>query len=301
MKNITRLKWTVSLVIIAILSLPSTVMADENLALYGLKGYAYTYSPLVVDGLHLQTGVMYSSFHGDNLFRDDNLNCRDGNIWAVPLSLTYGDGDWWEVSAATHWERWENTDFDVNENGIGDVFLGGKVRILRQDKGSFVDVSVMPYALISTGDRDKSVGDLYRYSASDEDDPSYGGNLLLGKRWDRFYLTGNVGLHYVDTDEDDNEDEDADNTTLFIGLTAEYQVSETVTTYAEFINKEHSNTTVYPESSPCYDEDSDEDIRELGIGVAWLKDQWGFKIHAGAGLTPTSPDVRVAALINLSF
>ncbi len=97
---------------------PLSAFSDETLGLYGLKGYAYTYSPLPARGLHLQTGVMYSRFE------TSNLNCRDGFIWVIPVSLTYGDGDRFEGALATHMEYWENTYFDVNESGTGDLFWG---------------------------------------------------------------------------------------------------------------------------------------------------------------------------------
>ncbi len=269
---------------------PLHVSADEMISLYGMKGYAYTWSPLPADGFHLQTGAMYSIFH------QNNLECRDGYIWVVPLSLTYGDGNFWEVSAGTQWEYWKNTDFDVDETGIGDIFLGGKVRVLGQEKGMPLDVSLMPYVLIPTGDRDKSIGDLYNYNPTGDDEYSYGINLLLGRRWDRFYLAANIGLNHVDSDHD-YIDED----TFFLGLTMEYHISETLISYVEFINNENKNHYNYPEGTLCYDSDVGEDIREIGAGIGWMKDEWGIKLHAGAGMTETSPDLRVIALINRSF
>ena len=101
MKYNIRLKQIIFLLISAVMFLPNPAMSDENLALYGLKGYGYTYSPLTPGGLHVQTGVMYSLF-------DDKLECREGDIWVAPFSLSFGDGKWWELSAATHWEYWEN-------------------------------------------------------------------------------------------------------------------------------------------------------------------------------------------------
>jgi len=221
---------------------PASVKADEMLALYGLKGYAYTYSPLVTDGLHLQTGAMYSIYH------ENNLTCRDGYIWVVPMSITYGDGDWWEAAAASQWESWKNTDFDVDETGFGDIFLGGKLRFLKQDKGMFLDMAVMPYLLFPTGSRDKSIGDLYLFNPSDDDDFSYGANLLLGHRWKRFYLSFNIGINYVDTDKDYIE-----STTMLYGLAAEYHISETLNGYMEFLNNENKNKFNYPANHFCYD------------------------------------------------
>ncbi len=107
---------------IAVLLIASGAMADEMLALYGMKGYAYTYSPMIVQGGYVQAGGIYS------LFR--NTDNPEGYTWAVPLSFTYGNGKWWEASVATHWEYWENTDVNVNESGMGDVFVGGKFRLM---------------------------------------------------------------------------------------------------------------------------------------------------------------------------
>ncbi len=109
-----------------------SAMADESLALYGMKGYAYTYSPLPSNGFHIQTGGIYSRF-------DEKIEERDGHIWAIPVSFTYGNGEWWEISAATHWESWENTNYDVNENGTGDIFLGMKFRFLGSEKRTPLD------------------------------------------------------------------------------------------------------------------------------------------------------------------
>ena len=296
------LKYIFPALIVLLISLPLTAGADENLSLYGLKGYGHTYSPLPADGLHLQAGGMYSSFGSGK------LNCREGNVLAVPISLTVGDGKWWSLAAATHWERWENTHeywddkylngkkVDTEKDGTGDIFLGGKLYLLSQERGMPLDLSIMPYMLISGGNRDKSIGDLYRYSATENDDPAYGGNLLLGRQFGPLYIAGNVGISHAK-----NDDPDAEENTLFLGLTLEYQIAESVTSYAEIVNVEHKNISVYDESSPCYDEDSDEDIRELGLGIAWVGGQWGVKLHLGAGLTETSPDVRAALLINRTF
>ncbi|GBC61611.1 hypothetical protein DENIS_2573 [Desulfonema ishimotonii] len=267
------------------------VSADENLALYGLKGYAYSWSPLVVDGLHLQAGAMYSPYE------NNSLNCREGYIWAFPISLTYGDGNWWEVAAATHFEYWRNNnaspDYDADESGFGDLFLGGKVRLLGQDRGNLLDLALMPYLLLPTGNRDKGITDLYRFIQTDEDHPGLGLNLLLGHRWDRIYLAANFGINYMDTDDEYTED-----SAVFMALTLEYQLRENLTSYLEFANTENKNDFNCPECSPCFDEDNDEDIREIGVGVNWLRGLWGFKLHVGAGLTDTSPDVRVIGLIN---
>lgn len=142
------------------LALAMPARADENLALYGLKGWLYTFSPLVVDGAHLQAGATYST-HENN-----SLNCREGHIWAMPVSLVYGDGDWWEAGAAVHWEYYKNTDayydgtdVDRDRSALGDVFLGGKVRLLGQDReGAWnaVDLSLMPYVLLPTGERERA-------------------------------------------------------------------------------------------------------------------------------------------------
>ncbi len=307
MINIIRSKYSVLFLLAAIIiSLAPAANGDEMLSLYGLKGYAYTYSPLPADGFHLQTGVMYSLFKTGNVFHDDNLNCRDGYVWVAPVSLTYGDGNLWEVSVATHWEYWENTDFDLNEHGVGNLFLGGKVHLISQEKKMPLDISLMPYIVFPTGDQDKSIGDLYRYSPSDDDEISYGANLLIGRRWKRFYLTGNIGVNYMDSDSDSD--------TLSYGMAVEYQISESLNSYAEFFNSEHRNTTIYPKESECdtedlvclnrskcYDENSTEDISELGIGIVWLKGRFGIKLHTGFGMRATSPDIRGIALFNVGF
>lgn len=63
-------------------------------------------------------------------------------------------------------------------------------------------------------------------------------------------------------------------------------------------NTKNKNHYDYPKNNRCYDEDTDEDIREIGLGVMWLKNKWGIKTQAGVGFTETSPDFRVLALIN---
>ena len=282
MKNTSFLRYLLTAVIV-IMFMPISSMADESLSVYGLKGYAYTVSPLPSKGLYVQTGGMFSVFN-------DSLENGDGNIFAVPLSITYGNGTRWEVSAGTHYESWENTDMDADEKGMGDIFLGGKLRLLGNKANTMPDISLMPYALISTGNRDKGIGDLYYFNPSPDDDFSWGLNLLLGKRFDRFYLAANLGFNYADTDY-----EWIDDTSIFAGLAAEYQINESWMTYAEFINTGNKNDI---DCDPCIDEDADEDIREIGAGLVWLKDRWGFKIHAGAGLTETSPDFRVMGLVN---
>ncbi|MDM8525896.1 hypothetical protein QUF80_21185, partial [Desulfococcaceae bacterium HSG8] len=153
----------------------------------------------------------------------------------------------------------------------------------------------MGYALIA-GDREKAIGDLYLYNPTDEDDNSYGGNLLIGRQMGRVYLSANVGMNYADTDADYIEDQ-----TLFWGLTFEYQMTESLTSYIEFINNENKNRENYPSASPCYDEDTDEDIREVGFGITGIKGAWGIKLHAGAGLTSTSPDFRFMTSVNRGF
>lgn len=261
--------------------------ADENLNLYGGKGYLYTLSPLTVDGWHAQAGLMYSLFH------KNNLDCRDGYIWTMPASLAYGDGDWWEVSAGTHFESWENTDFDEGESGLGDLHIGGKFRAVGQDRGQPLDFSVHPYLRIPTGSRDEAIGDLHRWSQSEGDEVGMGLDLLFGRRWNRFYASLQLGVNVLDTD-----DPFVDDTAFYAGLAAEYQLTESLLAYVEFFNNENKNSFTCAVCSPCYDPDITDDIRELGGGIAWLKGLWGVKLHVGTGFTETSPDVRVAALIN---
>lgn len=277
----------IALAAVLLTGFAGSAAADENLNLYGGKGCLYTLSPLAADGLHLQVGAMYSLFH------KNNLECRDGYIWAFPLSLTYGDGDWWEVSAGTHYESWENTDFDEGESGIGDLHVGGKFRILGRDRGNLLDFSIHPYLLIPTGDRDKSVADLHRWVQSDDNDVGAGLDLLLGRRWDRWYASLQLGINLLDTD-----DPYVDDTALYAGLAVEYQITESLLAYLEFFDTENKNSFTCEDCSPCYDPDITDDIRELGGGIAWLKGLWGFKVHIGTGMTETSPDVRITALIN---
>ncbi|OQY54199.1 MAG: hypothetical protein B6245_21590 [Desulfobacteraceae bacterium 4572_88] len=286
----------VFLLLVMTISVMPSAKADEMLSHYGLKGYTYTYSPRPVDGFHIQMGAMYSLFHNGNLFHDENLNCRDGYIWVAPLSFTYGDGDWWEVSAATHWESWENTDFDAGESGLGDLFLGGKALLLSQEKGMPLDLALMPYVLIPTGNRDKWIGDLTLYNTTDENDLFYGVNLLLGHQWRQFYLAGNAGFNYAETDIEHIEAE-----TFFFGITLEYQIDESFNTYLEFVNTENKNQDDYSAAHRCHDENTGKDMRELGLGLVWVKGGWGLKFHLGGGLTATSPDIRVLTLINRSF
>jgi len=261
--------------------------AEENLALYPMKGYAYTYSPLPADGLHAQIALMYSSF------QVNNLKCRDGYVWALPFGATWGDGDWLEVTAASHWEKWENTDYDVNESGLGDIFVGGKARLLGQDRDQVLDLALMPYLLFPTGNRDKGIGDLFHYNPSAEDDVIFGLNLLLGRRWDRLYAGLNLGINYMD-----NGEPYIQNRALLLGLFAEYQFREDLMAYVEFIDTENRNTFSCATCTGCYDEDIDQDIREIGAGLTYLLGKWGFKLHLGAGLTATSPDFRAILMIN---
>ncbi len=254
--------------------------ANESLAVYGLKGYGYTYSPIPSRGFYAQTGAIYSNY-------------SEGDIWQVPFSITYGDGSWWEIAAASHWESWTNDDFNVDENGLGDIFLGAKIRFLGQDYNMPLDVAVMPFILIPTGDRDKFIGDLYTFNPSSENDMSYGLFLLLGRRWERLYFAVNIGFTYASTDFDYIDD-----TSLFIGLAAEYQISESFTSYIEFFH--NGNKFDFP-CSPCYDVYNDEDYQEIAGGIVWVKNNWGFKIHAGFGLNDTSPDYRLMGLINLNL
>lgn len=269
---------------------PMHSAADENLALYGLKGYAYTYSPLTANGLYAQTGCMYSEYDG-------KIHTRDGYIWVFPLSITYGDGDWWEVSAATHYEYWENTsDFwdnsraDLDQNDIGDLFIGGKARLIGQDRGYPLDLSVMPYVVLPTGNHAESIGDLFLFNPTDEDDYSYGMNMLLGRRMGRVYLSANIGVNHVDSDLDYIE-----KTTLFTGLAAEVHLTESWMAYTEFYNNENKNRR---EFSYIEYGDTEEDMREIGLGIVGVKNKWGFKLHAATGLSDTTPNIRVAFLIN---
>lgn len=265
---------------------PAGVHADETLALYGLKGYAYTWSPLPVEGLHLQTGGMYAIYH------ERNVDERDGYIWTFPLSVTYGNGSVWEVAAASHMEYWKNTDYDVDESGFGDLFLGGKFRFLNAEKGHFADMAVTPYWLIATGDREKSIGDFYLFNPTDEDDITYGINLTAGRLWRRFYGALNIGWNHIDSDLGYIK-----NDTLLLGAALEYHVSETINTYMELIYNENKNQYI---CGTC-DEDANEDFTEIGIGAVGIKGRWGLKVHIGAGLTPTTPDVRLLTLINRGF
>jgi hypothetical protein len=122
---------------------------------------------------------------------------------------------------------------------------------------------------------------------------SYGINLLTGKRWERFYLSANLGINYVDTDVTYSK-----TSSLFLGLALEYQISESLNSYIEFVNIENKNDY---DCSPCYDKTADEDRREIGLGIVWLKNYWGFKLHTGVGLTDTAPDLRVIGLVNLNL
>ncbi len=303
MTAMTNLRPCINVLLMLAVSMFFTATAakgDENLALYGLKGYAYTYSPLPSNGFNAQTGVMYSRYR-------DKIHTREGYIWVFPLSLTYGDGDWWEVSAATHYELWENTDPfwddetnwynnsnpDVDRKDIGDVFIGGKARLLGHDRGYPLDLSVMPYVLLPTGNHAESIGDLFLFNPTDEDDYSYGLNLLLGRRLNRVYLSANIGINHVDSDL-----EYIEKTTFFTGLAAEYHITESLMAYAEFYNNENKNRREYP-----YIEfgDTGDDMREIGAGIVGLKNKWGFKLHAATGLSDTTPDFRIVCLVNLSF
>jgi len=282
MIRIICLKKIIPAIVAALLLTVSFANADETLALYGMKGYAYVWSPMISQGGYVQAGAVYSLFKGS-----DGM---DGNTWAVPVSFTYGNGKWWEVSAATHWERWENTDVSVNDSGVGDVFVGGKLLLIGAEKNAPLDLSLMPYILIPTGSRDKSVGDLYQFNPSIKDDESYGLNLLLGKRWERFYISANLGINYMNSDVSYIK-----SSSLFAGLALEYQLAENLTTYVEFFNVGNKNDFG---CGICYDKNADQDIRQLGLGVVWLKDLWGFKLHGGFGLSDTSPDFRIIALVN---
>jgi len=292
MIRIIRLKKIIPAIVAALLLTIFPAHADEMLALYGMKGYAYVWSPLISQGGYVQAGAVYSLSRGE-----DGM---DGNSWAVPVSFTYGNGQWWEVSVATHWERWENTDLNFSESGVGDVFVGGKLRLLGTEKNMPLDISLMPYILIPTGSRDKSVIDLYQFNPSTKEDASYGLNLLLGRRWERFYISANLGINYTNSANLGisyaNSDESyVKNSTFFVGLALEYQLAENLNTYVEFFNVGNKNDFG---CGPCADDSADQDIRQLGVGMVWLKDLWGFKLHAGFGLSDTSPDFRIIALVN---
>ncbi len=261
-------------------------LADESLSVYGLKGYGYTVSPIIARGGYGQAGGIHSVF-------SDKLINGDGYITALPVSFTYGDGNLWEVSAATHFESWENTDVDVSESGIGDIFIGGKIDPLAGMEKTALDLALMPYVLIPTGGREDGIGDLYYLNPSPEDDLSLGLNLLAGVRFDRFYLTANIGINYADVDS-----EWMDTTSLLLGLAVEYQIAETWTSYLEFLHVGNKNDV---DCQDCYESDADEDIREVGAGVVWLKDRWAIKLHTGFGLTDTSTSFRGMVLVNRGF
>jgi hypothetical protein len=260
--------------------------ADEALSIYGLKGYGFVLSPGISNGAHVQGSVMYSRY-------DNKIKNRDGYVTAAPVSLTYGSAGLWEVAVAADWEYWENTDFDETESGLGDVFAGGKVRLLGRNKQDPLDLSLMPYVLIPGGNHDKSIGDLYNFNPSTDDDLSYGANLLLGKRFGRFYLAGNLGINYLDTDLEYLKDN-----AVFAGAALEYHISETLMAYAEYVSTENKNDL---ECDPCFDRDVNDDMSELGAGLVWIKQRWGFRVHGGTGLTETTPNVRLLASVNRGF
>jgi hypothetical protein len=286
MKSTKPLLCLVVIILAATFFPPASVIADESLALYGPKGYAYTFSPLPADGFYVQVGGMYSMFDG-------KLEDRDGYIVAVPVSLTYGDGNIWEFALSSHWEYWENTDLDMDERGIGDVFASGKFRLLGAENGMPLDLSLMPYILVPTGSRDKGIGDLYNFNPSPDDDFSYGLNLLLGGQLKRFYISANMGINFADTGITWIE-----SSSFIVGLAGEYQICESLTSYVEFINIENKLDF---DCDPCADTYSEDDIREIGAGLVWIYNKWGFKLHAGTGFTDTSPNFRGLGLINLRF
>jgi hypothetical protein len=259
---------------------------DEALSIYGLKGYGFVLSPDISNGAHLQASVMHSRFN-------DKIKNRDGYVTAAPLSLTYGSDKLWEVAIAADWEDWKNTEFDESESGLGDVFAGGKVRLLGRNKKDPLDLSVMPYVLIPGGNHDKSIGDLYNFNPSTDEDYSYGVNLLLGKQLGRFYLAGNLGINYLDTNLDYLKDN-----AVFAGAAVEYQISESLMAYAEYFGTENKNDL---ECNPCFDKDVNDDMSELGAGLVWIKQRWGYRVHAGTGLTDTTPNIRLLASVNRGF
>ena len=266
---------------------PYGVMASggEMQAIYGMKGYAYTYSPLPINGYHFQTGAMYSKFDG-------KIENRDGDIWVVPFGFSFGDGKGWEMGVAGHWEKWDNSDQDASEKGLGDVFIGAKVRLMAMEDQKPFDLSVLPYVMIPTGNHDKWIGDLYMYNPTDNDDYSLGGYLLIGRRWDQLYLSGSVGYNHIDTDM-----EYIENNTFSYSVTVEYLLSQSWNSYIEFFNNENKNLL---ECEYCEGNVTD-DMREIGAGLLWMKDEWGIKMHIGTGLTDTSPNIRFMGLINRIF
>jgi len=275
----------VLLAALAVLWRPSAATADENLALYGHKGYAYTFSPRVVKGFYLQTGLNYANY--------DEPDVNDGSIVSAPISVTWGDGRRWEVAAATHFESWDSDETDDGESGIGDLFLGGKVQLLGGDRPLGFDLSLMPYVTLPTGNRDDWIGDLYNFNPTNEDDPTFGLNLLLGRGWERFYIAANLGINYLDSDLDY-----VDDTSVFFGLTGEYYLSEVFSAYVEFFN---NGNKIDLDCDPCVTQSTNDDYRELGAGVLYLWRKWGFKAHVGTGLSDVSPDVRVLGLVNRNF
>ena len=266
--------------------MPLHTSADESLGIYGLKGYAYTYSPIPVNGLYVQSGFLSSQFN-------DKYENGDGSVNVVPLSFTYGDGRLWELAVATHYEMWENTDLDVDENGIGDVFVGMKLRALGLQKDFPFDLTLEPYALIATGNRDVGIGDIYYFNPSDEDDNSFGLNILIGKQLARVYLSVNLGVNHVSTDL-----YWIDDLSLLVGAAAEYQISETLTSYVEFL---HSENKINLSCDSCQEVAIDEDYQFLGAGIVWIKNKWGIKLHLGTGLTDLSPSFQGMALLNRNF
>lgn len=276
------LSLTVILTIIGV----NIAQGDESLSLYGLKGYGLVFSPDVSNGVNLQASVMHSRF-------ENKIEDRDGYITATPLSFTYGSKGLWEVAVAADWEKWKNTDFHVSEEGLGDVFIGGKARLLGREKNFPLDLSLMPYVLIPGGNHDKSIGDIYNFNPSVDEDFSYGLNLLLGRQLGRFYLAGNLGINFLDTDLSYLK-----SNALFAGFAMEYHISESVMAYAEFFNTENKNDL---HCDPCYSSDENDDMRELGAGLVWIRQRWGFRVHAGTGLTDTTPNVRLLASLNRGF
>ncbi len=275
-----------SLSVCFFMSQPEKILADESLGIYGLKGYAYTYSPLPANGFYIQSGYLSSQFN-------DKYENGDGSVNVVPLSLTYGDGRLFELAVATHYEMWENTDLNVDENGIGDVFVGMKLRLLGFQKDFPFDLALEPYALIATGNRDIGIGDIYYFNPSNEDDNSYGLNILFGKQFTRLYLSFNLGINFVNTDLYWIDDK-----SLLFGAAAEYQISETWTSYVEFL---HSENKINLSCDPCQEAAIDEDYQLLGAGIVWIKNKWGIKLHAGTGLTDLSPSFQGMALVNRNF
>ncbi|PIE71574.1 MAG: hypothetical protein CSA22_01740 [Deltaproteobacteria bacterium] len=283
-----RLREILLTLMLFLLSMPA--MAGDSIGVYGLNGYGYTGDPVPVEGVYLQIGGMISTYH------ENNLKCRDGHIMAVPLSISAGNGTHWQLAAATHWERWKNTDFDNDEDGFGDLFVGGSYQMLHADAGHLLDLSLGAHLLVPTGDRDKAIGDLFLFNATDTDDTVAGVNLRIGKSWGDLRLTADLGANKVHA-----KDEALKDNSWTFGAAAAYTVSDHLTVYTEVFNHHHRNRETPSSDSSCYDPDRKDDIREIALGAFWSQKNWGFKTQIGAGISETSPDMRVMASVNHAF